>query len=246
MSITNKDSLCTLSLLSLFALGCAHTSATTTSEPTIIDNHNGKMLHVPRSDLRLQGDAYSLSHLRAHPRSTGPADGTHGHGGKIQGEVCGLNVSFTVAHRGDHLTLQGEVSSTPASFFVGEMGGLREIHGVLGQRSVEIRYSDRHLYGRIGAMSMDFSVPSSLDDRLVFLSQDGQGDPLSYSLVGRAALWKTPAADQAVLLPLLLSCLAQQTEGGERRGEVTFSAPAPLTNELALQEEDPALFHPMR
>ena len=69
--------------------GCAALPA-----PTVIDNHNGKLRHLPREDRSYQGQGYRLAHRRAHPLARGASSGLYSDGGEINGEVCGAAIRY--------------------------------------------------------------------------------------------------------------------------------------------------------
>jgi hypothetical protein len=171
-----RSQVAALSLLTLIsACAAAH-------EPTVIDNRNGKLVHVPRKDLHIQGAAYELRHRFAHPRAGGPSSGAWGDGGEIQGAVCGAQVALRVWHRGDHVAIGGQVAGAPASLQVMDVAGARQISGYVGPSEVSLRFDGHWIWGRVGSGAAPIMTEA------------------------RPEIAAMPAADQAALLPIWLSC----------------------------------------
>ncbi|MSP59481.1 MAG: hypothetical protein EXR72_03905 [Myxococcales bacterium] len=207
----------------LFTLGACAAPAT-----AIIDGRE-----VPRLDLDLTGEAFVVHHKRAHPRPGGPSGGVTGPGGDMVGQICGMQVDYEARHEGDHVQLIGAVDgSHPSSLAVRDQGGAREITGNIGGLGVELKLTSDGLSGHVGLRVLLASQQGGdlVGDLRVQGWYDSEGKPgiTRVILRGRDALWSMPAADQAAILPNLLTC---QMSAGQRVGasldelEVAFGVP---------------------
>ena len=85
-------------LISLVLLaGCAPTTA-------FVD---GKT--VPRLDMDFVGQPFVVRVSAAHPRPGSPSGGLRDFGGRISGNICGLDITYDVQHEGDQTHLTGFV-----------------------------------------------------------------------------------------------------------------------------------------
>lgn len=190
--------------LSLNAYGCLLSlsialplAACAAPSQTVVDNRNGKLVHVSRQDLRFAAQPYEVSHERAHPRAPGASGGQMGDGGAIRGRVCGAALDLSVEHRGDHVALRGQVDGAAARLRVEDRAGERNIRGFIGDRSVELFLDGEQVAGRLADQPLRYSRQG---DELIAAQAGGQ------PVQGGAGLWRMPPADQAAVLPLLLLC----------------------------------------
>lgn len=202
---------------------CSHAPAT-----VLVD---GKQ--VPRLTQEYVGQPYTVRHRGAHPRPGGASAGLRGPGGRISGIVCGADVSFEVEHQGDHIQLTGFADPGAAGqeavdshLRVEDRDGRRLIQGQIGTRTVDVSLLSNAILG-VAGISNAVQDPFHLVQRGDELVGDlrlriHQGQVVHVRLTGRDALWALPAADQAVVLPLILMCV-QADRGLERMLD-----PAPL------------------
>jgi hypothetical protein len=190
-----------LAALLCFASGCAG------STTAIVD---GKP--VPRLELAFSGDPYSITHRRAHPRPGGPSGGLSDDGGTIGGDVCGMQIDYGVEHKRDHVQLVGFIDGDrPSELAIRDEHGTRHITGSLDKLGVDLTLTGDHLEGHAGLRVVSMSLQ---DDALVGFMRlpnawnykSGGNLAVRATLEGRGALWALPAADQAALIPLVLSC----------------------------------------
>ncbi len=169
----------------------------------------------PRQTLHFRGGPYGITHRGAHPAPGGPSAGLRDEGGVISGRVCGQDVSYRVRHLGDHVELDGWVASGLRSHIeVRDRGWKRLLLGNVGAWSVDLGFSQEVLYGRLGPWTFILgSIGDHLAENVFFPGMTSTSDDRHRSpvgLYGRRALWEMPPADQAAVLPLVLSCM--QTE----------------------------------
>lgn len=187
--------------LVLVVAGCAGVPKT-----AIVD---GKEVARPR--LEFGGQPYSVHHEGAHPRPGGPSSGLVDSGGAIRGRVCGMLVDFDVAHKGDHVQLVGSLDNRiPAAIDVSEQDGTRRFTGNLGGLAIDFTLSPSEMQGHVGIRVFLLEpggdgyhgymrIPGTLDI-------NGGKQRVGVMVHGREALWAMPAADQAAVLPALMTC----------------------------------------
>jgi hypothetical protein len=131
-------------------------------------------------------------------------------GDRIDGKVCGIDIEYTVQERPDGtLALSGFIDARrPAYIELRQRNGQREISGSLGEEpatgAVDLQLSADRLRGRVGLRNFELSAR---DDQLVGqVRVAGTERPSDATVLGRSVLQSMPAADQAALLPPLLSC----------------------------------------
>ena len=186
----------------LLLAGCA-----TTPKTALVD---GKP--VPRLTLELNGQPFTVKHEGAHPRPGSPSGGLQDAGGAIRGRVCGMLVDFDVAHKGDHVQLVGSIDNhMPAAIDVSEeAGGTRHFTGNLGSLGVDFLLAPAAMQGHVGIRV--FALESAEGGYRGFMRIPGLYDagggvqPQPVTIHGRDALLAMPAADQAAVLPALLTC----------------------------------------
>jgi len=209
-------------LLSLpVAAGCAPTSA-------VVDGRT-----VPRLDLEFGGQPYAIRLSAAHPRPGGASSGLRDYGGRITGNVCGLDVAYEVQHEGDHLRLSGFVDdqTLTSSIIVNDDGGVRRlITGNLaangGAVTLDLRYNS--LRGNVGLRVFELGREG---DHYIGAISVGHSLRALARINGADALWQLPPSVQAVVLPALLTCGGDELEDQLRGalvvgfgGEQTFEA----------------------
>lgn len=167
---------------------------------------NGKP--TPRLNLEYQGQPYALRHLNAHPQPGGASSGVKEQGGRITGVICGSDVDLNVTHAGDHVELYGVVENQhQATLQIAQTQGFHTITGSIAFREVRLElYGDR-LRGFIGRCPVEMvQEGDALVDTVV-----SNGQPMRRQLTGLDTLWKLPAAPQALILPMVVSCLVEKT-----------------------------------
>lgn len=189
----------------LLAAGCA-----TVPKTAIVDGRE-----VPRLTFELNGNSYSVKHEGAHPRPGGPSSGLKDGGGSIRGRVCGMLVDLDVTHKGDHVQVVGSLDNQyPASIDVSEERGVRHFTGSLGPLAVDFVAGPTVMEGHVGIRV--FAVETVGDQYQGFmripglLDVNGGKQRLAITIDGRDALWSMPPADQAALLPTVLTCGSMQ------------------------------------
>lgn len=163
---------------------------------------------TPRLSLQYSGQPYALRHLNAHPQPGGPSSGVKEQGGRITGMICGSDVDVTVTHAGDHVELYGVVENQHTTTLqIAETQGFHTISGSIAFREVKLQLFGDRLRGFIGRCPIDMQQEG---DALVENVASG-GQPMRLQLNGLAELWKLPAAPQAIVLPMVVSCLIEKT-----------------------------------
>ena len=193
-------------LVLLFVAGCA-----TAPKTAIVDGRE-----VPRLTLHFTGQPYEFKHEGAHPKPGSASSGLHSPGGSIHGHICGMFVDFDVTHKGDHVQLVGSIDDhISATMDVAEEHGFLHFTGMLGHLGVDFLAGPGGMQGHVGIRV--FALDASADDgydgfmRIPGLLTGGDNSGrLPAHLHGRQALWAMPAADQAAVLPALLTCGSMQ------------------------------------
>jgi hypothetical protein len=183
--------------------GCA-----TVAKTAVVD---GKV--VPRLSLDFTGQPYQIKHEGAHPAPGKPSGGLRDAGGRIHGNVCGMFVDFDVTHKGDHVQLVGIIDNrTPASIDVADdRGNMRHFTGSLGGLAIDFIAGSGGMQGHVGIRV--FALEATSDDgyrgdmRIPGMYDPGGGkQTIGVTLRGRESLWAMPPADQAAILPAILTC----------------------------------------
>jgi hypothetical protein len=208
-------------LVIFFVAGCAPTTA-------VVD---GKT--VPRLSLEFSGQPFAVRQTAAHPQPGGASSGLRDYGGHIEGNVCGLDVSYEVQHEGDHLRLSGFVDddSYVSALTVRDEGRVsRAISGSLtsnggGSVNLDLRYN--RVRGNVGLRVFDLGREG---DHYVGSVTIGQSLRALARINGADALWTLPPAVQAVVLPALLTCNAVELED-RLRGALVVGFGGPQTFE---------------
>jgi hypothetical protein len=175
---------------------------------------------VPRQTFEFSGQPYTIKHEGAHPQPGGPSSGLKDSGGAIRGRVCGMLVDYDVLHKGDHVQLVGSLDNhIPTAIDVSEQGGARHFTGNLGGLGVDFTMVPGELQGHVGIRV--FVLDAAGDRYQGFMRVpgtydfDGGKQRVGVSISGRETLLAMPAADQAAVLPALMTCGGMQFRVGE-------------------------------
>ncbi len=167
---------------------------------------------VPRLTLAFAGQPYQVKHEGAHPAPGKPSGGLRDAGGRIHGHVCGMFIDFDVTHKGDHVQLVGSIDNrTDAAVDVADENGMRHFTGHLGGLAVDFIAGSGGMQGHVGirvfAVEANAAGGYSGDMRIPGMFDPGGGkQSIGVTIAGREALWAMPAADQAAILPAILTC----------------------------------------
>ena len=162
-------------------------------------------IEVPRVTQEFGGQPYLVRQTAAHPKPGGPSSGLRDYGGKITGQVCGMDIDYQVQHLGDHIQLTGFLDLKLATQIqIRDRGGERVISGALSGAVVDIRLRSNELVGTSGYRHFKLQQDG---DRLAGQMRPVNTDYLAdVTINGRDALWAQPPAVQAAVLPALLTC----------------------------------------
>jgi len=195
-------------ILCTLAAGCA-------SPPVVVDGRP-----VPRMGLDFVGQPFAVRVSAAHPDPGGASSGLRAFGGRVSGNVCGIDVSYDVEHAADHTTLNGFIDNGryESTIDVRDVGDVsRVISGALARGSAAVRLDVRvnHIRGVVGLRS--FSLDRDGDDyvgALEYVSSARVGTRVHAAAVihGADELWTLPPATQAAVLPALLTCYGDELE----------------------------------
>ncbi len=208
--------------LLLLAAGCA------TPAYVVID---GKRVERP-SVAYGNGRFFTLEHDRAYPGVFDPRRPQDVDDGTLRGHICGVDVSFDATWYGARLELQGrgyvpwlqDFMRTEGDFqlslHIEELApGRHRIRGELppagfnGPTQIDLDVGADALRGRIGSRTFDLVS----DGEYLFGHVKRQGDQpsksdLPYAIYGRHVLGTMVAADQALLLVMMLTCSGPAVE----------------------------------
>ncbi len=188
--------------------GCAPTTA-------VVD---GKQ--VPRLDMDFVGQPFVVCVSSAHPKPGSPSGGLRDFGGRISGNVCGLDITYDVQHEGTRTRLTGFVDEkqTDSRLEVHDVEGVsRQIDGTLDSDSgtaVHLDVRKNAIRGRVGLREFDLGRDAENDRYIGSLKL--ANITTSATINGADDLWTLPPAAQAVVLPALLSCYGDELEGNKR------------------------------
>jgi hypothetical protein len=159
---------------------------------------------VPRPTLRFSGQPFSVRHSRAYPSPESPSSGLRDAGGDISGHVCGMNLDYDVQHKGDHVALDGHIDGpVPSHIDVREDGNARTFIGQIGGAKVALTLLADSLTGTVGRREFNLTMQGDQMVGLVHIEGIGSVPAIVH---GVQALGDMPAADQAAVLPSLLTC----------------------------------------
>ena len=178
------------------------------------------------------GRYFAVKHELENTSVVEPTSGLHADAGRVVGEVCGIDVDFHSEYWGKRLDVSGytqldarygvSTASSPVRFDVRDGKNGREIFGTrTGPRvplyPIEIYLKPDSLVGTVGLRH--FELTRTGDDLLGSVRTPTYfGErTLPFVIRGAQELWSMPAADQAVLVPFMLSCLDRVP--GDRREE---------------------------
>jgi hypothetical protein len=178
------------------------------------------------------GKYFSVRHSLPDSSATAPTGAWHADAGRILGNVCGVDVDFQGEYWGHRLDVSGftalsprlglSTNAHPMRFDVRDGKHGRQIFGTLpdnkGLTPIEIYLTPDSLVGTIGLRH--YALTRGDDDELrgTLRTATFMGDrTMPFVIRGAQELWQMPASDQAVLVPLMLSCL--QGMPGNRRSE---------------------------
>lgn len=176
--------------------GCA------TTPPTAVVNGQT----VPRLSQEYVGQYYGVRHSLAHPNPGGPSGGLNDAGGKISGQVCGMDIDYDVTHRGDHVQLVGILDGGRfnSQIQVRDVDGVRRITGNVGSSAVDLHLLSGALVGTSGYRQYRVQ---QVGDRMIGKMRAVNTDFLSdVTINGRDALWQMTPAAQGAVVPSLLTC----------------------------------------
>ncbi|MCA1662840.1 MAG: hypothetical protein LC659_00935 [Myxococcales bacterium] len=193
-------------LVLLLLSGCAPTSA-------VVDGKS-----VARLDMDFVGQPFVVRVSAAHPKPGSPSGGLRDFGGRISGNICGLDVTYDVQHEGTRTRLTGFVDEkqTDSRLEVRDVDGVsRQISGSLDSESgtaVNLDVRKNAIRGNIGLRTFDLGRDG---DRYIG-SVKVVGMTTAATINGADDLWTLPPAAQAVVLPALLTCYGDELEQNKR------------------------------
>ncbi|HEX4459197.1 MAG TPA: hypothetical protein VIA18_14565, partial [Polyangia bacterium] len=142
-----------------------------------------------------------------------PSGGLRDFGGHVSGNVCGLELTYDVAHDGDHTHLTGFVDDGAYESSIDvhdEKGITRRIVGRFSdQGTIDLELRKNHIYGAVG--QRQFAL-ARVGDKYVGWLRIRQSVVAKATVNGAKDLWTMPAATQAVVLPALLTCYGDAIE----------------------------------
>jgi hypothetical protein len=224
-------------LASACALGCSPTTAVV----------NGKRVARPTLGYT-DGYFYAVTHYAAYPEQRGASSGLRSYGGRLAGFACGADFTYESDYYGNELRLTGFVQPNyqavgheniqlPAHIQVVDRDGHRHMTGSIGDdfgtnlvahdrsaKVIDFTLGADGLHGQIASRRFDLEVADV--DTMAGIMRISTGEELQFELRGLSALWSMPAADQAVIMPFMLSC-SRVDEGRHLEG-VTTETTAPL------------------
>ena len=93
---------------------------------------------IPRLDMDFVGQPFVVRVSAAHPKPGSPSGGLRDFGGRLSGNICGLDVTYDIQHEGDHTHLTGFIDEQTgdSKLDVKDVEGVsRQIYGTLDTRS---------------------------------------------------------------------------------------------------------------
>jgi hypothetical protein len=190
----------------LLLAGCAPASA-------YVDGRS-----VPRLDMDFVGQPFVVRVSAAHPKPGSPSGGLRDFGGRISGNVCGLDITYDVSHEGTHTLLTGFIDENQldSRLDVKDVDGVsREIDGTLDSKSgtaVHLDLRKNAIRGSVGLRKFDLGRDGDRYIGSVRLSNLTTAATVN----GAEELWTLPPAAQAVVLSALLTCYGDELEGNKR------------------------------
>lgn len=192
-------------LLSLLVVaGCAPTTA-------VVDGRQ-----VPRLDMDFVGQPFVVRVSAAHPKPGSPSGGLKDFGGRLSGNICGLDVTYDIQHEGDHTHLTGFIDEQLESRIdvKDEHGVSRVITGTLDSRGggINLDLRKNSIRGNVGLRQFDLGRDR---DRYIG-SVKITNMTTSVTVNGADDLWTLPPAAQAAVLSALLTCHGDELEANKR------------------------------
>jgi hypothetical protein len=195
----------------LLTTGCAPTTA-------VVDGRT-----VPRPTFGYTDHRFfSVKHENAYPEVRGPSGGLHSYGGRLSGRVCSVDLTLESEYWGRRLDISGFATSAlpgrrsqlPVRFDVRDGRQGRVILGSIGDHvnPVEIHLTRDAIHADIGWRRYTLDQLDVANDELRgtvhMVSWYGQDIDEPFVVRGMSRLWAMPAADQAAVLPFMMSCLS--------------------------------------
>ncbi|HEY1585861.1 MAG TPA: hypothetical protein VGH63_09260 [Polyangia bacterium] len=221
----------------VFATGCAPTTA-------VVNGHRLARPTFGYSD----GYYYGIKHDLAFPEQRGASSGLYSYGGRVAGYACGAEFTYESEYHGRELRITGFVQpqyqsaghesiQLPAHIQVTDRDGHRHMEGSIGDdfgtnfvahdRSTKVIDFSMGADGLRGQISSRFFELSRVDaDTLAGTMRISTGENLPFELRGLTSVWAMPPADQAAIIPFMLSC--SQVDEGRHMEDVTTETTRPL------------------
>jgi hypothetical protein len=169
---------------------------------------------VPRLDMDFVGQPFVVRVSGAHPKPGSPSGGLRDNGGRLSGNICGLDVTYDIQHEGSHTHVTGFIDeqSGDSKLDVKDIDGVsRQITGTLDTRSgtgVSLDLRKNSVHGQVGLRRFELGRDG---DRYIG-SVTVAGITTAATINGADELWTLPPAAQAIVLPALLTCYGDQLE----------------------------------
>jgi len=140
-------------------------------------------------------------------RYTGYPYDVHDEGNRVSGLVCGINVDYTVQHRGDGVLVSG-FGGRSHFIQVRDDNGVRHVTGSLGaspdRGELDLTIAPDRIQGRIGIRDVNLvAAGDTYQGRYTVRNQPGSA-PMT--IEGRNELLTLPAADLGSLVPGMFNC----------------------------------------
>lgn len=140
-------------------------------------------------------------------RYTGYPYDVHDEGNRVSGLVCGVNVDYSVDHRGDATVVSG-FGSRSVYMEVRDQGAARHMTGSLGagpdRGELDLVVTADRVTGRAGIRDVELvAAGDEYRGRYTVRNQPGEA-PMT--IEGRSELLKLPAAELGALMPAMLNC----------------------------------------
>jgi hypothetical protein len=193
---------------------------------------------LPRENLGYTDhDYFALMHFDAYPAQRGPSSGLRAYGGRLAGRVCGADLNLEAEYKGRRVSVLGvaqilKVSTNRAqerAVYIDvsdrtDRAGVvsRRISGKVGdddldaallwgmppKRQIDFAMSSEWLRGRIGRREFDLHADG---DHLVGTFAIN-GRKMPFQLDGWGAVWAMTPADQAAILPFMMTCVRDDSQ----------------------------------
>jgi hypothetical protein len=213
-------------LLALITAGCA-------SHHAVVDGRTLARENLGYTD----HDYFALMHYDAYPAQRGPSSGLRAYGGRLAGRVCGADLNLEAEYKGRHLAVLGyaqlmkittfnarlqtvdihvfdktDGAGAVARHFTGRVSdddlGLALARGLPPRHQIDFAMSSEWLRGRVGRREFDLHADG---DQLVGTFAIG-GTKIPFRLDGWGALWAMTPADQAAILPFMMTCIREDKQ----------------------------------